>query len=166
MNEAGKVVIVMTCGSLVYYHCAFRNSSLLSLLSDVLIVLLCSLAILGLLFRQLNISSVLSLHNIKHSRFSLLYHTLIASDWSGYPWIRWSGRSLRTLQIPLRRPWPILWVLPSPSSGLLQLVMTSASFLRYHHHFNFNYLCHLLAVTVFLMHLRHLFIQVCVSEYI
>ncbi|KAK4771363.1 hypothetical protein SAY87_031895 [Trapa incisa] len=55
-NEVGKSVIVITCGSLVYYHCAFRNSSLLSLLSDVLIVLLCSLAILGLLFRQLNIS--------------------------------------------------------------------------------------------------------------
>ncbi|OWM81939.1 hypothetical protein CDL15_Pgr007978 [Punica granatum] len=55
-NEVGKAVIVMICGSLVYYHCAFRNSSLLSLLSDVLIVLLCSLAILGLLFRQLNIA--------------------------------------------------------------------------------------------------------------
>ncbi|XP_031376265.1 reticulon-like protein B23 isoform X1 [Punica granatum] len=55
-NEVGKAVIVMICGSLVYYHCAFRNSSLLSLLSDVLIVLLCSLAILGLFFRQLNIA--------------------------------------------------------------------------------------------------------------
>lgn len=55
-NEIGKPLIVLICGSLVYYHCAYRNSSLLSLLSDVLIVLLCSLAILGLLFRQLNIS--------------------------------------------------------------------------------------------------------------
>ncbi|XP_057968611.1 reticulon-like protein B23 isoform X1 [Malania oleifera] len=54
--ELGKPLIVMVCGSLVYYHCAYRNSSLLSLLSDVLIVLLCSLAILGLLFRQMNIS--------------------------------------------------------------------------------------------------------------
>ncbi|CAN1139513.1 Reticulon-like protein B22 [Linum perenne] len=55
-SEIGKPIIGMVCGSLVYYHCAYRNSSLLSLLSDVFIVLLCSLAILGLLFRQLNIS--------------------------------------------------------------------------------------------------------------
>lgn len=51
----GKPVIVMICGTLVYYHCAYRNSSLVSLVSDVFIVLLCSLAILGLLFRQMNI---------------------------------------------------------------------------------------------------------------
>ncbi|EEF48716.1 reticulon-like protein B23 [Ricinus communis] len=55
-NEMGKAIIGMVCGTLVYYHCAYRNASLLSLLSDVLIVLLCSLAILGLLFRQMNIS--------------------------------------------------------------------------------------------------------------
>ncbi|KAK9923963.1 hypothetical protein M0R45_032357 [Rubus argutus] len=55
-SEIGKPVIVLICGSLVYYHCAHRNSSLVSLVSDVLIVLLCSLAILGLLFRQMNIS--------------------------------------------------------------------------------------------------------------
>ncbi|KAJ4826199.1 hypothetical protein Tsubulata_023788 [Turnera subulata] len=55
-SEMGKPMIALICGTLVYYHCAFRNSTLLSLLSDVLIVLLCSLAILGLLFRQLNIS--------------------------------------------------------------------------------------------------------------
>ncbi|CAM8934509.1 hypothetical protein QQ045_013835 [Rhodiola kirilowii] len=55
-SEYGKPLILLVCGSLVYYHCAFRNSSLLSLVSDVLIVLLCSLAILGLLFRQLNVS--------------------------------------------------------------------------------------------------------------
>ncbi|KAJ7962659.1 reticulon-like protein B22 [Quillaja saponaria] len=55
-SEIGKPLIVMVCGTLVYYHCAYRNSSLVSLVSDVLIVLLCSLAILGLLFRQLNIS--------------------------------------------------------------------------------------------------------------
>ncbi|XAR49783.1 hypothetical protein NMG60_11003922, partial [Bertholletia excelsa] len=52
----GKAVIGMICGSLVYYHCAFKNSSIVSLLSDVFIVLLCSLAILGLLFRHINIS--------------------------------------------------------------------------------------------------------------
>lgn len=51
----GKTMIMMVSGSLVYYHCAYRESSLLSLFSDVFIVLLCSLAILGLLFRQMNI---------------------------------------------------------------------------------------------------------------
>ncbi|KAJ9537363.1 hypothetical protein OSB04_030096 [Centaurea solstitialis] len=51
----GKPLIVAMCATLVYYHCAFRNSSIVSLLSDVFIVLLCSLAILGLLFRQMNI---------------------------------------------------------------------------------------------------------------
>ncbi|KDO39980.1 hypothetical protein CISIN_1g0445232mg, partial [Citrus sinensis] len=55
-SEVGKALGVLICGSLVYYHCAYRNSSLLSLISDVFIVLLCSLAILGLLFRQMNIS--------------------------------------------------------------------------------------------------------------
>ncbi|GMN68818.1 hypothetical protein TIFTF001_037869 [Ficus carica] len=55
-SEIGRPVIVAICGSLVYYHCAYREASLLSLFSDVLIVLLCSLAILGLLFRQMNIS--------------------------------------------------------------------------------------------------------------
>ncbi|XP_022716407.1 reticulon-like protein B23 isoform X3 [Durio zibethinus] len=55
-NEVGKALGLLICGSLVYYHCAYRNSSILSLVSDVLIVLLCSLAILGLLFRQMNIS--------------------------------------------------------------------------------------------------------------
>ncbi|XP_027344743.1 reticulon-like protein B22 isoform X2 [Abrus precatorius] len=54
-GEAGKAIIALVCGTLVYYHCAFRNSTLLSLFSDVFIVLLCSLAILGLLFRQMNI---------------------------------------------------------------------------------------------------------------
>ncbi|XP_076888293.1 reticulon-like protein B22 [Bidens hawaiensis] len=50
-----KPLIVMTCATLVYYHCAFRNSTLITLASDVIIVLICSLAILGLLFRQMNI---------------------------------------------------------------------------------------------------------------
>ncbi|ONK70610.1 uncharacterized protein A4U43_C05F35540 [Asparagus officinalis] len=52
----GRPLVVLVCGSLVYYHCAYRESSILSLVSDVLIVLLCSLAILGMLFRQMNIS--------------------------------------------------------------------------------------------------------------
>lgn len=48
--------ILIICGTLVYYHCVYRNSSIVSLVSDVFIVILCSLAILGLLFRQMNIS--------------------------------------------------------------------------------------------------------------
>nr|GMD88250.1 reticulon-like protein B22 [Ipomoea batatas] len=54
----GKPVIVMICGSLVYYHCAYQKSSFVSLISDVFIVLLYSLAILDLLFRQMNIPYV------------------------------------------------------------------------------------------------------------
>ncbi|KAG0454571.1 hypothetical protein HPP92_023863 [Vanilla planifolia] len=54
--EFSRPAVVLVCGSLVYYHCAYRESSLLSLIADVLIVLLCSLAILGMLFRQMNIS--------------------------------------------------------------------------------------------------------------
>ncbi|XP_059302512.1 reticulon-like protein B22 [Lycium ferocissimum] len=56
-NVSGPVpFILIICGTLVYYHCAYRNSSIVSLVSDVFIVILCSLAILGLLFRQMNIS--------------------------------------------------------------------------------------------------------------
>ncbi|MQL97675.1 hypothetical protein Taro_030376 [Colocasia esculenta] len=54
--EVGRPTVLLVCGSLVYYHCAYRQSSLLSLVADVFIVLLCSLAILGMLFRQMNIS--------------------------------------------------------------------------------------------------------------
>ncbi|KAG8086984.1 hypothetical protein GUJ93_ZPchr0010g10432 [Zizania palustris] len=44
------------CGGLVYYHCAVRRASAVSLAADALLVLLCSLFILGLLFRHLHIS--------------------------------------------------------------------------------------------------------------
>ncbi|KAM3749915.1 hypothetical protein ACB098_05G221400 [Castanea mollissima] len=57
-KEKSRVLILigaMVSGTLVYYHCAYRGASVVSLISDVLIVLLCSLAILGLLFRQLTI---------------------------------------------------------------------------------------------------------------
>ncbi|KAL3005459.1 hypothetical protein AAZX31_08G221200 [Glycine max] len=44
--EGGKAIIALVIGSIVYYQCAYRNSTLLSLFSDVVfIVLLCSLAI-------------------------------------------------------------------------------------------------------------------------
>ncbi|KAI3850263.1 hypothetical protein MKX03_002821 [Papaver bracteatum] len=55
-SEIGKPLIMLVCGTLVYYHCAYRNSSLLSLISDVFIVLLCSLAILGMFFRHISIT--------------------------------------------------------------------------------------------------------------
>ncbi|KAJ4962408.1 hypothetical protein NE237_022347 [Protea cynaroides] len=55
-GELGRALILLICGTLIYYHCAYRNSSLLSLVADVFIVLLCSLAILGMLFRQMKIS--------------------------------------------------------------------------------------------------------------
>ncbi|XP_069155386.1 reticulon-like protein B22 isoform X1 [Solanum lycopersicum] len=48
--------IIIICGTLVYYHCVYRNASIVSLVSDVFTVILCSLAILGLLYRQMNIS--------------------------------------------------------------------------------------------------------------
>ncbi|KAF3494616.1 hypothetical protein DY000_02057541 [Brassica cretica] len=51
MGEMGKAIGVLISGTLVYHHCTNRNATLLSLFSDVLIVLLSSLAILGLLFR-------------------------------------------------------------------------------------------------------------------
>ncbi|GAB2225492.1 hypothetical protein Droror1_Dr00006286 [Drosera rotundifolia] len=54
-GEAGKAMMVMVSATLVYYHCAYRNSTFLSLVSDVFIVILSSLAILGLLFRHFNI---------------------------------------------------------------------------------------------------------------
>ncbi|XP_075492931.1 reticulon-like protein B22 [Primulina tabacum] len=50
------VVGAVLSGTLVYYHCAYRNSSIVSLFADVFIVLLCSLAILGLLFRHMNVA--------------------------------------------------------------------------------------------------------------
>nr|VDD62746.1 unnamed protein product [Brassica oleracea] len=56
MGEVGKAMGLLISGTLVYYHCSYRDATILSLFADVLIVLLCSLAILGLLFRQLNVS--------------------------------------------------------------------------------------------------------------
>lgn len=64
-NEIGKVIIALVCGTLVYYHCAFKNSAIVSLFSDVFIVLLCSLAILGLLFRQMTIQYVSFFNSIQ-----------------------------------------------------------------------------------------------------
>ena len=53
---AGRWAVGAVCGVLVYYHCAVRRASAVSLAADVLLVLLCSLSILGLLFRHLQIS--------------------------------------------------------------------------------------------------------------
>ncbi|XP_042007224.1 reticulon-like protein B23 isoform X1 [Salvia splendens] len=73
-------------GTLVYYHCAYRQSSVVSLMADVLIVLLCSLAILGLLFRHMNIAvPVDPLHwqisqDAASSLFACLANTLGAAE--------------------------------------------------------------------------------------
>ncbi|KAL0799677.1 hypothetical protein Bca101_054852 [Brassica carinata] len=40
MGEIGKAIRLLIRGTLVYHHCAYRNATLLSLFSDVLIVLL------------------------------------------------------------------------------------------------------------------------------
>eukprot|EP01018_Ginkgo_biloba_P000064 Gb_21862 [translate_table: standard] len=56
LNKPGIPLVCLICGSLVYYHCVVRHTSLVSLVCDVFIVLLCSLALLGLMFRQLNVS--------------------------------------------------------------------------------------------------------------
>ena len=53
---SGRWAVGAVCGGLVYYHCAVRRASAVSLAADVLLVLLCSLSILGLLFRHLHIS--------------------------------------------------------------------------------------------------------------
>ena len=53
---AGRWAVGAVRGGLVYYHCAVRRASAVSLAADVLLVLLCSLSILGLLFRHLHIS--------------------------------------------------------------------------------------------------------------
>ncbi|KAH6821181.1 Reticulon family protein [Perilla frutescens var. hirtella] len=76
----------MMSGTLVYYHCAYRESSVVSLVADVLIVLLCSLAILGLLFRHMNIAvPVDPLHwqisqDAASSLFASLANTLGAAE--------------------------------------------------------------------------------------
>lgn len=48
--------LVLACGTLVYYHCGYRNLNLLALLADVLFVMAWSLAVLGLIFRSFNLS--------------------------------------------------------------------------------------------------------------
>ncbi|KAL0443000.1 UNVERIFIED_CONTAM: Reticulon-like protein B22 [Sesamum latifolium] len=73
-------------GTLVYYHCVYQNSSVVSLFADVFIVLLCSLAILGLLFRHMNIAvPVDPLHwqisqDAANSLFACLANTLGAAE--------------------------------------------------------------------------------------
>ncbi|XP_051152184.1 reticulon-like protein B23 [Andrographis paniculata] len=79
-------VMGMLSGTLVYYHCAYRHSSVVSLFADVFIVLLCSLAILGLLFRHMKIAvPVDPLHwqisqDAANSMFACLANTLGAAE--------------------------------------------------------------------------------------
>ncbi|EPS68857.1 hypothetical protein M569_05910, partial [Genlisea aurea] len=79
-------LMAMMCGTVVYYHCAFRHSTMLSLLADVFIVVLCSLAFLGLLFRHMAVSvPVDPLHwqisqNTAASLFACLANTVGAAE--------------------------------------------------------------------------------------
>lgn len=57
-RRPAMAILVLACGSLVYYHCGFRNLNLLSLISDVLFVITWSLAVLGLIFRSFNLTIV------------------------------------------------------------------------------------------------------------
>lgn len=56
LGRLGMGIVLLICGTLVYYHCTIRTYPFVSLAADVLIVLLCSLSILGLLFRYCNVS--------------------------------------------------------------------------------------------------------------
>ncbi|XP_064990341.1 uncharacterized protein LOC135582381 isoform X1 [Musa acuminata AAA Group] len=142
--EVGRPAVLLVCGTLVYYHCAYRGSSLLSLVSDVLIVLLCSLAILGMLFRQMNISAVcleqalfsgvqpsLSWRRLRPSavaiRCSLLQHLrLLISDPKGSTvtaFVSTAGcYSLANRSLPLKTP--LLFRPPNSNTALLQLSPT------------------------------------------
>jgi hypothetical protein len=55
-RRPAMALLVLACGSLVYYHCGFRNHNLVSLISDVLFVITWSLAVLGLIFRSFNLT--------------------------------------------------------------------------------------------------------------
>ncbi|PIN13922.1 hypothetical protein CDL12_13452 [Handroanthus impetiginosus] len=85
MVMLGAVMGLMS-GTLVYYHCAYRHSSIVSLVADIFIVLLCSLAILGLLFRHMNIAVPIDpLHwqisqDAATSLFACLANTLGAAE--------------------------------------------------------------------------------------
>ncbi|CAJ2656568.1 unnamed protein product [Trifolium pratense] len=83
-GEIGKAIIALVCGTLVYYHCAFKNSAIVSLFSDVFIVLLCSLAILGLLFRQITIQYVcvflLLIYSIQFNLLGFHFNFILQSN--------------------------------------------------------------------------------------
>ncbi|KAJ8447589.1 hypothetical protein Cgig2_031202 [Carnegiea gigantea] len=76
-GQGGRAMVILISGSLVYYHCAFRHATFLSLLSDVFLVILCSLAILGLLFRKFNISCVPSFIHPLLFRVLFLYPEIL-----------------------------------------------------------------------------------------
>ncbi|KAH8968997.1 hypothetical protein BDL97_02G013300 [Sphagnum fallax] len=54
-RRPAMAVLVLACGTLIYYHCAVRNRNIVALISDVLFVISWSLALLGLIFRFLNL---------------------------------------------------------------------------------------------------------------
>ncbi len=60
-------VLVLACGTLIYYHCAVRNRNIVALISDVLFVISWSLALLGLIFRFLNLTYVCLAGSLSHT---------------------------------------------------------------------------------------------------
>ncbi len=57
-RRPAMAVLVLACGTLIYYHCAVRNDNIVALISDLLFVISWALAFLGLIFRFLNLTYV------------------------------------------------------------------------------------------------------------
>jgi hypothetical protein len=89
-------VLVLACGTLIYYHCAVRNRNIVALISDVLFVISWSLALLGLIFRFLNLTYACLAGSLSLSlSLSLSHthtHTLSVSMYvCVYVWVCWCG---------------------------------------------------------------------------
>lgn len=55
-RRPAMATLLLACGTLVYYHCGFRNRNIVALVSDVLYVTTWSLAVVGLFFRSFNLT--------------------------------------------------------------------------------------------------------------
>jgi hypothetical protein len=93
-RRPAMAVLVLACGTLIYYHCAVRNRNIVALISDVLFVISWSLALLGLIFRFLNLTYVCLAGSLSLS-LSLIHthtHTLSVSVYMCvYVWVCWCG---------------------------------------------------------------------------
>jgi hypothetical protein len=74
-RRPAMAVLVLACGTLIYYHCAVRNRNIVALISDVLFVISWSLALLGLIFRFLNLTYVCLTLSLSLSLSLSLTHT-------------------------------------------------------------------------------------------